>query len=104
VESGFAYAEPLLRLLGIDAERIGYSDGHGFGNVDKIRKVTRPTLVIHAENDHIIPFSDGEDLYNACGATDKTFLPIPGANHNDILFKGFKPYMKAVKTLIETAT
>ncbi len=104
VESGFAYAEPLLRLLGIDAERIGYSDDHGFGNVDNIRKVTRPTLVIHAENDHIIPFSDGEDLYNACGATDKTFLPIPGANHNDILFKGFKPYMKAVKTLIETAT
>jgi len=103
IESGFAYAAPLLRLLGIDVDRIGFSEEEGFRNIDKIRNATRPTLVIHAEGDHIIPFSDGEDLYNACGAADKTFLPIPGANHNDILFKGFKPYMKGVKTLIETA-
>lgn len=103
VESGFAYAGPLLRLLGIDVDRIGFSEDEGFRNIDKIRNVARPTLVIHAEGDHIIPFSDGEALYDACGAAGKTFLPIPGANHNDILFRGFKPYMKAVKTLIETA-
>jgi hypothetical protein len=104
VESGFAYAEPLLRLLGVDVERIGFSDAQGFRNVQKIRSVTRPTLVIHAEGDHIIPFSDGEALYSACGAADKTFLPIAGANHNDILFKGFKAYMKAVKSLAEKET
>ncbi len=103
VESGFAYAAPLLRLLGIDLDRIGFSEAEGFRNVDKIRNVTRPTLVIHAEMDHIIPFSDGEALYNACGAAEKSFLPIPGANHNDILFKGLRPYMKAVTALIETA-
>ena len=103
VESGFAYAAPLLRLLGIDVDRIGFSEAQGFRNIDKMRNVARPTLVIHAEGDHIIPFSDGEALYEVCGAADKTFLPIPGANHNDILFKGFKPYMKAIKTLIETA-
>ena len=47
VESGFAYAAPLLRLLGIDPERIGFREEQGFRNVDKIalfrgdRKSTR---------------------------------------------------------------
>lgn len=103
IESGFAFTGPLLQLLGIDVNRIGFSEDESFRNLDKIRRATRPTLVIHAEGDHIIPFSDGEALYDACAAADKIFLPIPGANHNDILFKGFKAYMKAVKTLVETA-
>ncbi len=103
VESGFAYAAPLLRLLGIDPDAIGFREDAGFRNVDKIRSFRKPTLIIHAEFDHIIPFSDAEALYAASAALDKTLLKIPGANHNDLFLHGMTTYLAAVKSLAERA-
>lgn len=100
IESGFAYAGPLLALLGVDPDAVGFEEKKGFRNLDKIRRVTRSTLVIHAERDHIIPASDGQALHDACGAADKRLLMIPGANHNDLLYVGFEEYMNAVRDLV----
>lgn len=101
VESGFAYAAPLLRLLGIDPVGIGFKEEAGFRNVDKIRVFPKPTLIIHAEGDHIIPFSDAEALHAASTASDKTLLKITGADHNDLFLRGLTQYMSAVKSLAE---
>ena len=101
IESGFAYAGPLLQLLGISPTAIGFREEEGFGNRDKIRKFEKPTLIIHAEYDHIIPFSDGLALFGACPSPDKRFLKIPGANHNDIFARGMSEYLAAVKSLAE---
>ncbi len=101
LESGFAYAGPLLQILGIDPDAIGFKEETGFRNVDKIKTFDKPALIIHAEQDHIIPFSDGQALYNACSASDKTLLEIPEANHNDIFMRGFSEYMSAVKALTD---
>jgi hypothetical protein len=101
IESGFAYAEPLLRLLGVDAGRLGFKEENGFRNVDKIRQFNKPSLIIHAEFDHIIPFADGQALYDASPAEDKTLLMIPGANHNDIFMQGLQEYLAAVKKLAD---
>jgi len=101
VESGFAYAGPLLQLLGVDLAAIGYQEKAGFRNLDKIRAYTGPTLIIHAEHDHLIPVGDGQALYAAAAATDKTLLKIPRANHNDILLQGFEAYMAAIKGLAD---
>ena len=100
IESGFALAAPLLRLLGINTKAIGFSEEKGFGNIDKIRNYAGPTLIIHAEYDHIIPFSDGRSLYDASPARDKKLIQVPGANHNDILFRGLSEYMSGIKKLI----
>jgi fermentation-respiration switch protein FrsA (DUF1100 family) len=99
IESGFAHATPLLTLLGIDTEALGFKEEAGFRNIDKIRHFDKPTLIIHAELDHIIAYSEGEALYNGCAAPDKTLLKIPGANHNDIFMRGFTEYMTGVKAL-----
>ena len=101
VESGFAYASPLLKLLGIDLEAIGFKEDAGFGNIDKISRFEKPTLIIHAEFDHIIPFSEGRALFDTCPSTHKTMLKIPGANHNDIFMRGMSEYMTAVKQLTD---
>jgi len=101
IESGFALALPLLRLIGVDTNRLGVREEEGFDNLDKIRGFVKPTLIIHAEYDHIIPFSDGEALFEACAAKDKTLLMIPSANHNDIFSYGLQEYMDAVKLLLE---
>lgn len=101
VESGFAYAGPLLQLLGIDPAALGFDESPSFGNVDKIRTVELPTLVIHAEHDHIIALQEGQTLFDACGSADKAFLKIPAANHNDIFMRGLDAYLKAVKQLTD---
>jgi len=102
VESGFAYAGPLLALLGIDFAALGFKEEKGFRNVDKIKNFDKPTLIIHAEYDHIIPYSDGQTLYDACPSEDKKLLKIPGANHNDIFMRGLQEYLAAVKNIVET--
>jgi alpha-beta hydrolase superfamily lysophospholipase len=103
IESGFANIIPLLRLVGVDIDRLGISEKDDLRNIDKIRGFHKPVLVIHAEYDHIIPFSDGQALFNACSSSDKRFLKIPGADHNTIFAKGIEDYMKEVKRLAEEA-
>lgn len=98
VESGFAYSGPLLKLLGADVKSLGQGQEDEFGNLAKIRKIGKPLLVIHAERDHIIPFSDGQALYEASPSADKTILKIPGANHNDIFARGLSEYMAMMKS------
>jgi hypothetical protein len=69
--------------------------------VDKIKAFTKPTVIIHAEFDHIIPFSDGQALFEASGAKDKVLVTVPGANHNDIFMRGLDRYLEAIAGLAE---
>jgi uncharacterized protein len=99
IESGFALTLPLLRLLGVNIGDLGVREEDSPGNINKIKKVTVPTLVIHAERDHIIPFSDGQALYASCAAKQKKFLAIPEANHNTIFAYGLDDYLEAVRNI-----
>lgn len=99
IESGFAYAAPLLETLGVDLSKIGYTEEKGFDNVDKIKQFTGPCLIIHAQYDHIIPFSDGQALFNAVGSKDKILFEVKGANHNDLLMRDMEGYMSHVKQI-----
>ena len=101
VESGFAHTGPLLELLGVNTSAMGFSEDKGFLNLEKIKTWHKPTLIIHAELDHLIPITEGQALYDVCPSPDKTLLKIPGANHNDILMRGLEAYMNAVKSLSE---
>jgi len=99
IESGFAYARPLLKLLGVDVEALRFQEETGFRNVDKIRHWQKPLLIIHAEFDQIIPLAEGQALYDASQSPEKALLKVVGANHNDILAVGFAAYMQAVARL-----
>ncbi len=103
IESGFAYAGPLLEVLGIDPRQIGFREEEGFSNLEKIAAWEKPLLVIHAEHDHIIPFTDGRALHDACPSARRELLKIPGANHNDILQRGLAEYLAAVGRLAAAA-
>jgi len=100
IESGFAYAGPLLRLLGADPDRIGLREEATFQHIEKIGRIMKPVLIIHAEFDHIIPFSDGQALYDACPSPAKTLLKIPEANHNDILARAPGDYFSSIQKFI----
>jgi fermentation-respiration switch protein FrsA (DUF1100 family) len=101
IESGFAQAVPLLNLLGIDTRRLGFKEENGFCNIDKIKKFRKPTLIIHAEFDHIIPYSDAQSLFDASVTENKKLLQIPDANHNDIFARGLSAYLTAIQNMVE---
>jgi uncharacterized protein len=97
IESGFAFPGPLLKRLGIDLTAVGFKEGEGLSNLDKIRDFRKSVLIIHAEHDQIIPLSDALALYDACPAKDKVLLKIPNAGHNDIFSQGLTQYLAAIK-------
>jgi pimeloyl-ACP methyl ester carboxylesterase len=100
VESGFARVSPLLHVLGIDTEALGFREDRGFRNVDKIRKFHGPTLVIHGELDYLIPVANAHALFEACEAPDKRLLLLAGADHNSVFLYGIAEYQEAVGELI----
>jgi len=100
IESGFAGEEPLFKLIGITAEQAGFQKEDGFLNGEKIKKYIGPLLVIHAEEDHIVPFSQGQDLHDSCPSKEKTSLSIPNANHNNILEVSFQKYFEEITRFI----
>ena len=97
VESGFAHTFPLLeRLGGLSFEEVNERD-HGFNSPGKMESVKVPTLIIHGEDDFLIPISDGKDLFNHCAASDKRFVPVPNAGHNDLMLNGRQIYFEAIR-------
>ncbi|MDD5169309.1 MAG: alpha/beta fold hydrolase [Syntrophales bacterium] len=101
IESGFAYIEPLLLLLGVNMAALGISEDRSFRNIEKIKTFEKPTLVIHSQYDHIIAISEGKALFEASPAKEKRFLTVPGANHNNIFVAGMNDYMKAIGWLVD---
>lgn len=100
VESGFASAQNQLQRIGMTHLLQHYPDPVGFGNDYKISEVTIPTLIIHGEQDEIIPPAEGRTLYDLSGSGQKSALFIPRAGHNDLLMLGLKAYMGAIETFI----
>ena len=102
LESAFAHTGPLLRRIGVDLAAVpGFEESEGFRQLDKIRAFVKPTLVIHAERDHLIPFADGQALYDASPAPDKHLLKIPRADHNTIFAVGLRPYLDSVESFAD---
>jgi hypothetical protein len=102
LESAFAHTGPLLRRIGVNPAVLqGFEENQGFRQLDKIRTFAKPTLIIHAEYDHLIPFADGQALYDASPAPEKHLLKIPRADHNTIFAVGLRPYLDSVQTFAD---
>ncbi|MFT6863265.1 MAG: pimeloyl-ACP methyl ester carboxylesterase [Akkermansiaceae bacterium] len=62
--------------------------GDRFPNYKTIKKIETPLLVIHGEEDKVIPFSNGKALFELSPSAEKTFLPVPHAGHNNLFIRG----------------
>jgi hypothetical protein len=99
IESGFARAIPLLTRLGLPLIGLG-SITEPMDNISKLREVSLPLLVIHGEEDMLIPVEEGQDLYDASSAEIKRIVRVQGAGHNDLLYYA-EEYFAAITTFIE---
>lgn len=55
-------------------------------------KISAPVLVVHGEQDMVIPIRFGEKLYERI-TSPKRFVRLPGAGHNDHDERGARPMM-----------
>jgi len=99
IESGFASAGKFLRYLGTSAPSARLEEFEK-ANLDKLRSIIIPILIIHGEWDEIISFEQAEALYRNVGSKDKKLLRIPHAGHNDIMLVGMEQYFQAIKEFV----
>ena len=67
-----------------------------FRNVNKIGRVHCPILIMHGEADEIVPFWHGRRLFDKAPGP-KTFVAIPGAHHNDLMWVAGARYGQALR-------
>lgn len=54
-----------------------------YNSVEAARQIDCPTLIIHGEQDNIIPISQGKKVAEVMGAAAR-WVPVPHTGHNDI--------------------
>ncbi len=96
VESGFAGSRNQFARLGVTHLFGNVENAVGFGNDLKIQKITVSTLIIHGEEDRIIPPAEGRALLALSGASRKASLFVPHAGHNDLMETALDRYMEAI--------
>lgn len=104
IESGFADTLPLAQSLGLDLHDFDILEEDCFNNSAKIALVTRPTFILHGARDQLIPAVEAEKLQSFCGAKNKEFQVVPGADHNSIITVAGRLYFQAIKQFIDKIT
>lgn len=84
-ESGIADLAGLVRRRGVAVpERFTPDDVERFEPVGKLRRGSLPLLVLHGQQDTIIPVAEAQRAFDAAGASSKELVTIAGAGHNDL--------------------
>jgi len=102
VESGFANIFNLFEYLGFPAKAVGLTGAETPTGLQLIRKISIPTLVMHGENDQIVPLEEARVLHDNVAAADKRLLIIPGVDHNTIFLRGMEQYLQELKNFVST--
>lgn len=97
IDSGYADAPSLFRRLGIAIpDNIKADDSLPINNDEKIKTIDMPLLVIHGEQDNLIPISHGRTIHANSPTQDKELVVITGAGHNNLLAIDFTAYFNAI--------
>lgn len=67
---------------------------------DKICAITLPALVIHGEQDTLAPVESARQMFQDFPSPQKRLLTIPGAGHNDLLYRGLNEYFAAIAEFV----
>ena len=74
-----------------------------YDTLSKIGQVGAPLLIVHGENDEIVPFQHGQRLFEAA-KEPKEFYSIKRARHNDLYLIGGKTYLETLNRFLSRVT
>lgn len=85
----------------------GWRTGVRVSDIDsseKARRIRIPTLVVHGDADGMVPTASGKALFDAIpDATEKRWIEVPGAGHQNVLVTDFPIYATMARWFLEHA-
>jgi len=100
IESGFISVTALIRHLGLPAAGLDLAAIEEESR-RKAAQISIPVLIIHGQADSLVPYSQAEELDRSLGSESKQLVPIPGADHNDVIFYDRERYFTAIEQFVK---
>ncbi len=85
--------DPVLKILSLFSS-------YRFPTASFLRSLDRPVLVVHGDADTIVPFEQGRRLFDGL-RTEKRFVTLYGADHNDFYADDDESYWEPIRGFIE---
>jgi uncharacterized protein len=95
LESGFPSMRSVLETNPV-MWVLSWGSSYRMPTVDWMAGVRQPTLVLHGDRDSVIPYRLGQRLYAALPGP-KTFVTLPGGEHNEPVPPDAEAYWRAVR-------
>jgi fermentation-respiration switch protein FrsA (DUF1100 family) len=99
IESAFTNSQDMARLYA--PFLFDWRPRVPYDNLGKIDKIRVPVLVIHGEEDEIIPVEMGRRVFAAAPEPKELYI-IPGAHHNDTYLMGGPAYFDRLRAFIHS--
>ncbi len=97
IESGFVCASRIARRLGYPSEQLEPLEEECR---QKIQNIRLPALILHGEEDYIVPVTEAEAIYSLLPTDAKELFIIPYADHNSMIFEGGDDYFKTIAAFL----
>ncbi|MBL7775724.1 MAG: alpha/beta fold hydrolase [Saprospiraceae bacterium] len=78
------------------AEQLAHFSADSIRPAAAARQIRQPILLAHGTADDRIKIEYGRQIFANLASADKTFLPVPGAGHSNLMAKGGSDYREAV--------
>jgi fermentation-respiration switch protein FrsA (DUF1100 family) len=59
-----------------------------YPNIDRIAQIDIPTMIAHSRNDEVVPYRQGQRLFERAAASSKWLLPLTGGHNEDPWYSG----------------
>lgn len=99
LESAFTSSRGMAKTLSLFKIFASLLPTH-YNNLEKIGRIKVPKLIVHGEEDEIVPFHMGREIYDMA-QPPKYFFPIKNAGHNDTYLVGGKKYFETLASFIK---
>jgi hypothetical protein len=100
-EAAFANGEALLQSATLLDLPGGYFLEESFDNVEPIRRIHTPLLLLHGTDDYYVPYADNGRLLFENAPDPKQLALIPGSVHDNIpAVMGFEAYRDLILNFI----
>ena len=92
---------PMLGGIGLDFPALKQAFQESLDHEAKIKKITRPLLILHTELDQIVPSGNARDLYAWADPSRTTLKIFPLGDHNTIFFINAAEYFRTIAEFIQ---
>ena len=72
----------LPRMEKIAEKKAGFNF-HDYSAIEQVKKASVPMLFVQGEKDPLVPARMAQELYDACGSSEKKLLMVPEAGHGE---------------------